>query len=367
MLFSIPRDLQFKLAKRDLRHRDSRAYTASLAAYEERVYAIIGSDYSSAASLKCFRNMQVSIRRKASFKLLQSSRVRFGKVSHAHADHECLSSAASATFIADETLHNQDVPAILSTPTKATENAHSTGSMSLRRLASNRPALQGRVVLPPAMEFFSSSNSSSSTTPSSTSTGPTSSAPSISPSLFSRISQVPSTDIPATPVDQIIHTPLSPPTNVPAHTCKPKRKLHLDTVKPAQSSHSLGFGSLASSSPYQPFTPLEAPSLDGTNGVSTPDATQLLQKLKDLTLSHNETTSKPPFISRPAVYKTPHKLPSNLPRRLSYKRNISVSATSSPLSPRVRGICVLASPAAIQSPAREKVIHACSSPGYFSL
>ncbi|OJT10584.1 hypothetical protein TRAPUB_12883 [Trametes pubescens] len=94
------------------------------------------------------------------------------------------------------------------TPTSPPSTAVDTpsSSMSRRRLACNIPALQTRLIIPASsMSFLSPTYGSPSTL------SPSSFRPLLTFSRRSSLSSGESTGCPVTPIDQITHTPLSPP------------------------------------------------------------------------------------------------------------------------------------------------------------
>ncbi|KZT03397.1 uncharacterized protein LAESUDRAFT_761974 [Laetiporus sulphureus 93-53] len=247
-------------------------------------------------------------------------------------------------------------------------------SMSIRRLASNMPALQGKVELPPIPSFSPASGRSR--TPSSGSGVLATTLPP-SPFSFRRPSLVWSgkeknSTSPVTPADQIMpRIPLAPPELARSQTHKARRVSRLRSMS---RSSSLQMSPLAS--PCLPFTPLHCEARSGRNselGNSTGKTaleletyasddvpvkiwesagaqkhksikSEVLKKVREgrrFSLRAPVSASCPNSLARPQASRV------SLPRRLSYNMypSISNAAAKSPLKAEVR----LASPAIIRS------------------
>lgn len=245
-----------------------------------------------------------------------------------------------ATVVTPEITVNPDV------------SSSAPSSMSLRRLASNRPALHCHVDLPPIPIFPLQLDDSSLNTPALLTILP------LDPRLRSD-------EKPLTPIAQIMpHTPENPPQCTHHDTRKPKHKLKLDidTAKPQRALEK----DSSAPSPDLPFTPLETPTLCGSvesDGYPF-DLTQRLSALK-MGISPsppNNPSGNQPTSSSPARKTFKHLLPITIPRRLSYR--LSTPHSLSPLSTNVtpRGsqtseAAMLASPLDLQNRSLRKTVY----------
>ncbi|KAH8102855.1 hypothetical protein BXZ70DRAFT_926831 [Cristinia sonorae] len=205
------------------------------------------------------------------------------------------------------------------------ETRPAPSSMSKRRIASKRPALDCVVEIPPSSGFMSVYFQD-----------PT--GQKAFPALAALSGD---TNTPITPLDQIIAgTPQDPPTlcRTGMRTFKPKPKLSiLTTIRPAHFSLARkGIDPLDElDSPYIPFTPLESPSscfpsptLEVSNRLSKLDISPFV---RDKSASPTVAPPSQTTTSNTGVNGTPRKLPFSLPRRLSYK--LAIPSMSSPLTP----------------------------------
>ncbi|PCH39557.1 hypothetical protein WOLCODRAFT_159152 [Wolfiporia cocos MD-104 SS10] len=162
----------------------------------------------------------------------------------------------------------EDMSFVVKTPNISSSPAHSRepSSMSCRRLASNIPALHSKLVLPPLPSFSSSPLSTTSGSHSPASITPTPLHDFlVTKSLASSLRAAnleSSPNSPVTPVDQIILTPLVPPSISRSPRIRPVRKL-------APLNMSIDASVLTGSvlaSPDLPFTPIDgqSPLLSGT-------------------------------------------------------------------------------------------------------
>ena len=144
------------------------------------------------------------------------------------------------------------------------------------------------------------------------------------------------TELPATPLDQIIHTPENPPRPWQSRmlTCKPKLSL-FTTIRAAPVLQQTVNACHENDLSWFPFTPLESPQ----TSLSSPDAELVSQLSRPEVCVLASPASPTSFMTarttsqRVSTNKEPSRFPFPLPRRLSYKTTLP--STSSPLTPNL--------------------------------